>query len=133
MTDKKHPAGPVEMTLNRDFILATTQGHRIRFVRGVPVPVPRAVLNEALAIGATPAEELPPEEEKKSDEPIDPVEREIVLFDAFRKLLEGGKREDFTASGAPHHKAVSDLVGFRVQAKEVNPLWQKYQEAQAQE
>ena len=127
-------AEPNMLVLNRNYTLATTKGHVIAFKKDEPIHVPRGAHNEAIAIGAVPADGDDPnvlEDEKKDTTPQDPAERNPLIFDAITKLVDRNEREDFTAAGSPTVDAVSKEVGFKVSAKEISGQWQEYHERKA--
>lgn len=117
------------LVLNRNFILNTNKGHSVSFAKGEPTHVPPTIYQEALAIGAIPPDGEDPvvEEVVKTDNaPGDPAERAPLILAAIEKLVAENARDNFTAAGSPTVDAVSKLVGFKVQAKEVAPVWQAY-------
>ncbi len=127
-------AEAVLLVLNRNFTLATTKGHVIQFVKGVPTAVPKSVYNDAIAIGAQPPDGTAPDikdEEEKSDVPQDPAERNPLIYAAILKLVKRNERESFTAAGSPTVDAVSHELGFKVAAREIAGQWQAYHDAQA--
>lgn len=116
----------MEFVLNRDKILSSTLGHTIEFKKGVKTHVPKELWAAAQGIGAIPAEELPEETKPESKEPLDPIERKAVIFKTFESLVLGAKREDFTGNGAPHAKALLREMGFSIDNKERDILWQEF-------
>lgn len=117
------------LVLNRNYILDTTKGHSVAFKKDVPTHVPPAIYREALAIGAIPPDGEEPmvkEEVKTDNAPSDPAERAPLILEAIEKLVAENARDNFTAAGSPTVDAVSKLVGFKVQGKEVAPVWQTY-------
>lgn len=120
------------LTLNRNHTMVTTKGHVIAFVKDEPTFVPPTVFQDAIAIGAIPHDGSDPDvlkAELQEAAPMTLEEREAAIMGTFEGLIERNERETFTAAGHPHFKAVSDLVGFKVQGKEVNVVWQKYNDA----
>lgn len=123
----------MNFVLNRTRSLTSTKGHSIDFVKGVPVFVPPELYDEAISIGASPEEELPEEESaKKSNEPNDQAERKAAVFAAFAAIVSRGRRDDFAASGGPNAKAVNDLLGWPMQAKERVTAWEQFKLEQGQ-
>jgi hypothetical protein len=122
----------MKFTLNRDKTISSTMGYSIAFVKGVATHVPPAMWAEVQAIGAVPDNELP--EEKKADtrEPQDPVARKAAIMAAFEQMILSAKREDFTGTGVPHAKALAVLIGFTIDGKERDALWQEYKVAAAE-
>lgn len=122
--------------LNRDYTLISTMGHSVAFTKGVPVHVPPIMYKAALGIGAVPADGTEPalENEKTSDSaPIDPGERAGVIYAVIMQMVEDNINDEFTAANAPKETAVSKRVGFKVQTKELKPLWQRYHDEKAGE
>lgn len=115
----------------RDRTLTSKLGHVIDFKKGEPTYVPPEVWDEAIAIGATPEDELPEEDKTNSTEPNDPVERKAAIQAAFQAIVERGAREDFAASGAPSGKAVNKQLGWTVESRERLEAWNQYVTAKA--
>lgn len=123
---------PNLFTLNRNYVLTTTDGRSILFEKGVPTHVPPFMVKAAVAIGATPQEgEVDFDEPAKKGAPTDPSERESAILDAVEKLATENERDAFTAAGTPKVKAVEKLVDFSVDAREVQKVWNEYQEKMA--
>lgn len=126
-----------EMILGRTRMLASTLGHRINFRKGVPIHVPPAIIEEALAMGAAyvNGEEValgPDDEEVAADKAQhdalvnDPAKRGAAVIKAFKMLSARNERGTFDAAGRPHPRSVSKLAGFKVDAKERDTRWQDY-------
>jgi hypothetical protein len=116
----------MKFTLNRDKVICSTTGHAIAFAKNVATHVPPALWNEVLAAGGVPEDELPAEKRADTREPEDPVARRAVITTAFEQLVLGARREDFTATGAPHVKALTAQMGFALDVKERDLLWQEF-------
>lgn len=114
--------------LNRNRILATTKGHTIEFKKNEPTHVPPECHEEALAIGAQPETEIEEKAETGPRRPDTAEQVEAQVFAAFEKLMLSNGREEFTAGGAPHPKAVSTILGWKLDAKERDTLWTKFQQ-----
>lgn len=122
-------------TLHRNFILRTTKGHTISFTKGEPVWVPPMCVPDAVAIGAVAVdgdvdvlgEEAAPAAQLSGEE------REKKLFAAFDTMLNRTERTDFTASGLPHVKKLTDMVGFEVTNRERDAAWQAYTQSKAEQ
>ena len=117
------------LVLNRNYVLTTTKGHSVAFEKGKPAHVPPAIYQEALAIGAIPPDGEDPQVEdvvKIDNAPSDPAERVPLILAAIEKLVAENARDNFTAAGSPTVDAVAKAVGFKVQSKEVAPVWQAY-------
>ena len=102
----------------RDKVVATTMGHVIGFKKGEPTHVPPECIKEVIAAGGMPEdEEFNPDEKPDGIvEPTDPVERQKAIFAAFEAIAKRGKREEFTAGGTPHQKALALELGWQLQA-----------------
>lgn len=127
----------VRMTLDRTYVVRSTQGHAIRFEKGVPTLVPKAMLSAAMSIGAVLAEgevatDILPKE-VVSTTPKEPAERVRRISEAIKLIIEKNERFDFRASGIPTPGAVSREAGFRVDMKEVEFMYRKYFEEKAGE
>ena len=123
-----------KLVLNRDYVLTTTKGHAIAFKKGEPTHVPASCYQDAIAIGAQPADGSDPnvlEDTKVSKAPSDPAERNPLILAAIEKIVAGNERKDFTAAGSPTVKAVEREVGFAIDAREVAAVWQEYHEKKA--
>lgn len=116
----------MKFTLNRDKVISSTMGHAIAFAKGVPTHVPPPLWAEVLAAGGVPEDELPPEKKADTREPEDPAARRAAIMGAFEQLVLTGKREDFTGTGVPHAKALAAQLGFALDVKERDVLWQEY-------
>ena len=115
-------------TLHRNHTLRTTKGHTIVFVKGEPVWVPPVCVQDAVSIGALPQERIP---DVLGDEPQPVVQLSIEDRDAkIRKaivvLMERNDRGDFTASGLPSIKKLSDITGFDVTNSLRDTVWIAY-------
>jgi hypothetical protein len=117
----------MEFMMLRDRMVTSVFGHSIEFKKGVPTHVPPALYAEVLAAGGVPKEELPEEDASKVVEPSDPHVRSEKIQVAIAALVERGKREDFTANGSPHPKALSVELGWPVASKERDAEWARFQ------
>lgn len=115
----------MKFVMHRNRTICSTSGHAIEFKKGELTHVPPAMYEEVMAAGAVPEEELDLEP-KAGDEVVEPMEpkaRQAAIFAAFEKITLRGQREDFTASGAPHAKALSNILGWTIQNKERDAVW----------
>lgn len=113
----------------RNRIVTSKFGHVINFEKDVPAHVPPEMYQEVLAVGGTPEEDIdldPPKSSDGKDEPVDPVAREAALFAAFAAMALRNKREDFTAGGQPHPKALAKELGWSISNKERDLMWVKF-------
>lgn len=118
----------MKFTLNRNKVVTSLFGHAVEFVKGEPTHVPPTMYQEVIAIGATPEEEIVEPEQTGPVAPVDPLAREQAVFEAFEALLLRNTREDFTAGGAPHAKAVSAVLGWPINSNERDTLWVKFRQ-----
>lgn len=121
----------MKFVLNRNRVVASVHGHVINFIKGEPTHVPPEMYQEVIAVGGVPEDDVDLDPPKRSavNEPVDPVEREAALFAAFEALVLRNKREDFTAGGQPHPKALARELGWQVSNKERDLTWVKFQTA----
>ena len=118
----------MKFTLQRDRTVASASGHAIEFKKGVPTHVPPEMYSDVIAVGAIPEEELPDDDVKKaSSEPSDPHERNEMIHMAMETIVKRNKREEFTATGAPHVKALAAELGWVVGNKERDIQWAAFQ------
>lgn len=123
-----------QFTMHRNFTLRTTKGHTIVFVKDKPVWVPPMCLQDALAVGAKPVDDLPFEvlpEETGPPPDLSPEQRQEKMHAAFNDILTRNVRTEFTASGMPHIRRINELVGFDVSNAERDVAWKAYMEARA--
>ena len=117
----------MKFTFHRDRVVATTKGHVVSFKKGVPTEVPELIYDEIVAAGGIPESEVPEDPVKlQAKGPTDPAEREMEIFIAFETIVTRGKREDFTAGGAPHIKAVNAELSWDLDSKERDAAWVKF-------
>lgn len=123
----------MRFVLHKNKTVTHTLGHSIEFKKGELVHVPKEMWDAVQAVGAIPESELPDDEIVKHDEPTDPNERKEQVFAAFAALVEKNERESFTGNGAPHGKAVANITGFAIDAKERDALWNEFRQLGAGE
>lgn len=136
MASSKKAGSTNELVLNRDYTLSSTMGHSVAFKKDVPAHVPPVLYKAALGIGAVPADGTEPalENEQEPDSaPIDPAERADAIYAVILKMVEDNINDEFTAANAPKESAVTKRAGFKVQTKEIKPLWQRYHDEKAGE
>ena len=112
----------------RNRVVSSKFGHVIEFPKDVPTHVPPEMYQEVLAVGGVPEDDidLDPPKTEGVDEPVDPAAREAALFAAFEALALRNKREEFTAGGQPHQKALAKELGWTVSNKERDLMWVKF-------
>jgi hypothetical protein len=113
--------------LHKTFTLVGTTGHAIAFTKGELTHVPKEMHADALAIGAVPEHEL--QEDVVRHAPVlSADERKELIFAAYTTLVEKNAREAFTGNGSPHIKAVAEITGFAVDAKERDATWTEFRQ-----
>lgn len=117
----------MKFTLHRNRTVISTCGLSVEFKKGEPVLVAPAMYAEVIAIGAIPEDEIPEDEMPKGKPtPEQLAEREAQMFGAFKKIVAGAVREDFTSDGTPSNVALSRELGWSAQAKERDAAWVKF-------
>ena len=114
----------MKFTLHRNAVIATKTGRAIEFVKGVATHVPPQCWPDVQAAGAIPEDELPEPEQILPATPQG-EDRAQKIIDAINAMVIRNEREDFTASGAPHCAVLSRVVGFNVDVRERDDIWQK--------
>ena len=121
-----------QFTLHRNYVLRTTKGHTLNFVKDEPTHVPPICVNDAVAIGAVAVDgdvDVLGEEETV-EIPLTIAERKEKVFAAFRTMAGRAIREDFTASGVPNAKRLPVMTGFEVTSKERDAYWLEFRAAE---
>lgn len=123
--------------LNRNYTLRSTKGHMINFAKGEPTYVPPIMVPEVIALGAESVDGPVDAVDVLGDEiviapELPPDEREAILLKAYPAMVTANKRYDFTGQGIPNLKALSAIVGFVVDKRELDATWQKYLDAKAE-
>ena len=113
---------------HRDITVASVYGVSREFKKGVALDCPPLMHAELLAAGVLPVEEMvEPEVVEGTTEPVAPESRLKELFAAFEKMALRSKRGDFSGSGVPNLAVVSEELGWKVEAKERDSAWAKFQ------
>ena len=126
-----------EYVFNRTHTHRSTFGHIINFVKGQPVYVPPVCEREATALGAEPVEgarmDLVEDDSAVQHLPTDPQgeERTRALLACFEALENRNQRGDFTGQGRPNTKVVASLVGFQIENRERDDVWEQYKNLKA--
>lgn len=118
----------MKFIMHRNRTVISTCGLSIEFKKGEPTLVPPQMYQEVMAVGAVPEDEIPDDELPKG--PATPetlAARKAMMVEAFKKIVERGNREDFTAGGAPHNALLSRELGWSVNAKERDAAWAEFQ------
>lgn len=121
----------VLMKMLRNYNLRSLTGHTVTFEKNKPTPVPKEVVQEALALGAgmCDEDELPDEDEVTNAVPTEPggEERKELIVAAMENMVIENVRGDFDAGGAPQLKKLSARLGFNVIKQERDSLWEEIQ------
>lgn len=119
----------MNFVMHRNYVLASVFGHTIRFAKNELTHVPPECYKEAIGVGAIPEEEveLEPVKPEGKPEPVDPEARKKAVFEAFEVIALRGKREDFTAGGAPRDRVLEAELGWKIANKERDMLWVEFQ------
>lgn len=114
-------------TLNRDFMLRTTDGV-ISFVKGEPAWVPPNMVKHAVGIGAEPVDGAKPDltDAPEAPEQLSDEDRKALILAAFEQIKGKNDSKDFTGAGCPTVKAVERIVEFAVERTEVAELWNEF-------
>ncbi len=122
----------MEYISSRDITVASVSGRSVAFKKGVPTYAPDQMHAELIRHGIVPTEEIPePEDDGGVKEPTVPADRQAAVFAAFEKVILRGKRGDFAGTGAPHAAVMSKELGWSLDGKERDVLWQAFQSAKA--
>jgi hypothetical protein len=112
----------------RKMTVSSKSGRSAEFEKGVPTYAPPQMHAELIALGIVPEEEIPePEDDGTPKAPTIPGEREAAVYAVFEKLILRAKRGDFAGTGAPHAAVLAKELGWDLDAKERDVLWQKFQ------
>jgi len=122
---------------NRDITVTSTLGITLAFAKGVPTNVPRPMHAIVLEKGILPCDpegntlgveaiEDPQPKVRLLVAPEDADERNDKILDAIKALVQNNDAKNFSAGGVPSYQAVSAALGWRVDAKEIRPIWAKY-------
>lgn len=127
----------MKMVLGRNFLLATTMGHMIKFRKDIAIDVPHDCVPAAVAVGAQPVDGSDPgvikDTPPNNEGPADAVLREKEAMTALEILVERNARSDFTAAGVPSTDAMKRVLGYEITAAERNLRWQTYCDRKAAE
>ena len=121
----------MKFVMQRNRVVASTLGHAIEFVKGVPVHVPPAMYAEVMAVGAIPEEEIP-ENELPQAPALSAEDRKLLIQTAIEEIVLRNDPSEFTAGGTPHAKVLSAKCGFIVDAGERDTAWGAFQRAKAE-
>lgn len=122
---------------HRDITITSTLGYSLAFEKGKPMHVPRAMHPEVMEKGIMPcdakgnaldapeAAAISPDAPKVLVSPEDPEERKDAIKTVLQALVDRNDPHDFSASGIPSSGAVTAALGWKVEPKEIRPIWQE--------
>ena len=118
----------MKFAFQRARTVESVYGHVIHFEKGVPTHVPPEMYREVMAVGGVPEDELDLDKPAPvgPHEPTDPVERKAAIFAAYEAIALRNKREEFTAGGQPHLKAIAKQLGWSIADKERDLSWAEF-------
>jgi len=132
----KKRRGMTEVVSNRNYTLATTKGHVVRFYKGIAKFIPNVILEDAVAVGIVPTDEkdLPNAEERNPLLPHAAVGAERVrqIREVVEALVERNQRGDFAASGLPSIAVVGDALGYKIEQSELGKVWHTIRQERAE-
>ena len=108
--------------------LASTCGLSTELKKGEPTLCPPGMHDELLARGCVPETEMP--EPAVGSAPVAPsnlIDRYSTLCTAFEIIALRNDRTDFNAVGVPHAAVLAKELGWKVDAKERDAAWAKWQ------
>jgi len=116
---------------NRNVTISTATGHALSFKKDVPQLVPPIMRQELLQHGILPVNGDLPIEKEKDEEALPPIgdERTEAIDGAIRRLVDENDRASFGASGVPHVRAIEDIIGYDINAKERDEAWKRHNAA----
>lgn len=130
---------------NRNIVVTSLKGHSIRFEKGKATYVPRAMHQEVIERGILPVDEGGSTDVSKIDEITNPAgvrvvvapesqdERDDSIRQAIKAIVNRNRSEDFTAGGVPSSAAVSASLGWKVDIREIRPIWNAFKQEMNQE
>lgn len=121
----------MNFTFHRDRTIASITGHSVFFPKGVPTYAPAAIHAEVLSAGGVPEDEMDDPRDPVAvngvTEPTDPTERAKEIQAAIELIATRNTRNDFTAAGAPHVRALAQVLGWMPTSAERDTQWARFQ------
>ncbi len=120
------------VALLKDINIGSTTGRSILFEKGKPTHVPREMHAEVMSRGVLPCDkdgkvgEVQVDPQPEADltmAPEDAQERAEALEGAIRQVVKRNDAMDFTGGGVPSASVLSSILKWRVDQKEVRPVW----------
>jgi hypothetical protein len=117
----------IRVKSSRNFVMVSTLGHAIQFVKNEETTIPAVLLSEALAQGVVPIEDddLPQDPAMMDSAPVDPMKRKADLKAAIQAIKNRNHREDFGATGNPKVAATEKYLGWHASGKEIEAAIQE--------
>lgn len=125
---------------NRDITVRSKKcGQSIAFEKGVVTRVPAAMHEECMEKGILPVEAdgspVDPANNTVSATPLgvklapeDGDTRSVKILEVIQVMVKRNNSKDFTGGGRPLAKSVSMALGWTVDQKDVNAVWEKSRE-----
>ena len=122
---------------NRTVNVGSTLGHSIQFEKGVPTHVPQRLHALVMEKGIMPCDAAgKPLDPSQVDDPS-PVsavvlapeeteERAAKILEVIQAIVKRNNSKDFSAGNVPNSVAVTAALGWKVDAKEIRPVWDKF-------
>lgn len=131
---------------HRDVTVTSLKGYSFNFKKGIPQHVPKQCHAEVIERGILPVDQDGSLDPAKLDEiaqegdpkarivlaPETQAERDEKINEALKAIAKRNRSEDFTAGGVPSPAAVSSALGWKVDGREIRPLWNKLRQDAAQ-
>ena len=118
----------MEYISQRDITVVSRSGRSVAFKKGVPTYAPDQMHAELIQNGILPTDPIPePEPDGSPKEPTVAGDRKDAVYAAFKALILRAKRGDFAGTGAPHTAVLSKELGWSIDGKERDVLWQSFQ------
>lgn len=112
--------------------LRSLSGAVIPFTKNQKQLIPARLLEEAVAIGLVPADEVDVElgAEPVRGKQLSEDERDIKIKAAIETIIARNERDDWNGSGKPAKLVVSTIVGFQADQRVVNRIYGEILDAQ---
>ena len=119
------------LVMHRDLYVTSNIGYSYLFKKGVPQMVVGEMVEECMKYGAVPPEGKEVEEHEESPKRATPrgQDRHEKIKNAMEEMVERNERGDFGASGAPNLRALETTLGFKVDKKERDSVWNEVNRA----
>jgi hypothetical protein len=126
---------------NRNVVISSILGYAIEFKKGEPTHVPRRMHATVMEKGIVPCDirgaaldvadiEATPEA-KVLLAPEEAEDRAPAIRGVIDAIVKRNSSNDFSAGGVPSASAVTAALGWKVDAKEIRPIWDKVKQERA--